>query len=96
MPKVNVKALQPFAHGNLDAREGGIYAINEAEVGDLEKRGFVTRDGASDDAEQTQIELPRMDPQPGDVVADEADDVLGAKMEPALQNKARNATTHKK
>jgi hypothetical protein len=94
--KVNVKALQPFAHGNLDAREGGVYAVNAAEVEDLEKAGFVTRSGVDGDVEQTQVELPQMNPQPGDVVADEDADILGSKMDQGLQNKAAARTTTKK
>jgi hypothetical protein len=100
MPKIKVKALQPFSHGNVDAQKDGIYAMNAADARELEKAGFVSLEAAGD-AEQTQIDQPRQAKQPGDVVVDDADDLLGDgtkaaqtaenKMEQPARNKATAA-----
>lgn len=92
--KVKVKALQAVSHGNVDMREGGVYAMNKGDAQELEKAGFVTIE-ASGDAEATQIDQPAQKPQPGDVVADDDPDILGAKMDDAVENKMANATANK-
>lgn len=93
--KVNVTALQPFSHGNVDARQGGTYAMNAGDAKELKDRGFVSMD-AEGDPEGTQADQPSMKPQPGDVVADDEPDILGAKMDDAAQNKMDNATENKR
>lgn len=96
-PKVSVKALQAVSHGNVDMREGGVYAMNRGDAQELEKLGFVTLDGASGEPEQTQIDQPAQRKQKGDVVVDDADDLLGdGKNAPTLDNKAAPATRTKK
>lgn len=85
--KVKVKALQGFSHGNVDAREGGVYAMNKGDALELEKAGFVSLE-ADGKPEQTQIDQPPQAKQVGDVVVDDHDDVLGdAKMAGAVENK---------
>ena len=98
--KTLVKALQPFAHGNVSAQTGRVYAMNSGDAKELEKAGFVSLD-AKGEPEQTQIDQPPQKKQPGDVVVDDADDVLGdGKAAPATANKmapaASNKTTAKK
>lgn len=95
--KTLVKALQPFAHGNVNAQAGRTYAMNSADAKDLIKAGFgeEVKDG---EAEQTQNDEPKQKKQPGDVVVDDAEDVLGdGKQAPAPENKmeqpARNKST---
>lgn len=94
--KVKVKALQPFSHGNVDARQDGVYAMNKGDAQELEKLGFLSI-GGTGEAEQTQIDQPPQVAQMGDVVADNGPDVLGTgeKMEPAAENKAAPATRNK-
>ena len=92
---VKVKAKRTFAHGNLQAREGGVYEMVRAEAQELEKAGFVSLN-ASGDVEGTQVLMPAAKPAPGDVVADDAPDILGAKMEDAVKNKMDNATANKR
>lgn len=93
--KINVKALQAVSHGNVDMREGGIYAMNAGDAKELEKAGLVSLD-AEGDVEHTQLDHVAQKPQPGDVVADDAPDILGAKMDEAVQNKMDNATENKR
>lgn len=93
--KVNVTALRPFSHANIDAREGGVYAMNAGDARELQKAGFVTLD-ADGEAESAQIDQPAQKPQPGDVVADDAPDILGAKMDDAVENKMANAAENKR
>lgn len=93
--KIQVKALQAVSHGNVDMREGGIYAMNAGDAKELAKAGFVLLD-AEGDPEGTQIDPVAQKPQPGDVVADDAPDILGAKMDDAVQNKMDNATENKR
>jgi hypothetical protein len=95
MTKVKVTAVQPFSHGNVVAAQGGTYEMNKGDAQELEKAGFVTLD-ADGDAEQTQVDQPRMKPQPGDVVADDNAEILGAKMDEAVDNKMANAAENKR
>lgn len=92
--KTNVKALKTVSHGNLDMREGGVYAVNAGDAKELEKAGFVSL-GGDGEVEGTQIDQPVQKPQPGDVVADEAADILGAKMDTAVENKMAKAGSNK-
>lgn len=92
--KITVTALQPFAHGNVVGVEGGVYAMNAGDARELEKAGFV-KIGGEGDAEQTQIDHPPMKPEPGDVVADDEPDILGAKMDNDLENKMQKPTANK-
>lgn len=95
-PKTLVKALQAVSHGNVDMREGGVYAMNRGDANELIKLGFVSAE-ASGEPEQTQIdhqpEQTQIDHQPqvknkGDVVVDDAEDMLGGeKIAPAVENK---------
>lgn len=95
-PKVNVKALQAVSHGNVDMREGGVYAMNKGDAQELAKLGFVTLDGASGEPEHTQIDQPPQRKQVGDVVVDDADDLLGdGKAAPTLDNKMAPVSTTK-
>jgi hypothetical protein len=96
--KVNVKALQAVSHGNVDMREGGVYAMNRGDANELARLGFVSLDGASGEPEQTQLDHQPQVKQKGDVVVDDADDLLGDtkaapevenKMEPAARNKSK-------
>lgn len=93
--KIQVKALQAVSHGNVDMREGGIYAMNAGDAKELAKAGFVLLD-AEGDPEGTQIDQPVQKPQPGDVVVDDAPDILGAKMDDAVQNKMATAAANKR
>lgn len=95
-PKVNVKALQAVSHGNVDMREGGVYAMNRGDANELAKLGFVSLD-ASGEPEQTQIDQVPQAKQVGDVVVDDADDLLGdgKKMAPAPENKMAKSTAKK-
>lgn len=95
MTKVNIQALQTFSHGNVDAKEGGVYAMNKGDAQELEKAGFckITEGG---DAEQTQVDTPQQKHQKGDVVTDDPDDLLGdAKMEGVHENKMADAPRNK-
>lgn len=90
--KTLVKALQPFAHGNVSAQQGRIYAMNPADAQELVKAGFA-EEATEGDPEQTQVALPTQKKQPGDVVVDDADDLLGdGKAAKTLDNKAAPAT----
>lgn len=93
--KIKVMALQAFAHGNIVARQNGVYTMNKGDAQELEKAGFVSLN-AEGDSEGTQTDQPRMKPQPGDVVADDEPDILGAKMDDAVQNKMDNAAENKR
>lgn len=87
-PKTLVKALQAVSHGNVDMREGGVYAMNTGDAKELERLGFVTLEGASGEPEQTQVDQPAQVKQVGDVVVDDADDMLGdSKAAAPLDNK---------
>lgn len=94
-PKVNVKALQTVSHGNLDMKEGRVYAMSKGEAQELEKAGFVSLD-ATGESDGILGEPQPQKPQPGDVVADDAPDILGAKKEPAPLNKMAAAPANKK
>lgn len=98
--KTLVTALQPFAHGNVSAQAGQVVAMNPADAKELEKAGFVSLD-ATGDAEQTQIDHPAQAKQAGDVVVDDADDLLGegkaaAELENKMSRPASNKTAAKK
>lgn len=92
--KVTVTALGSVSHGNVDMRQGGVYAMNAGDAKELEKAGFVSI-GGEGDPEATQIDQPAQKPQPGDVVTDDAPDILGAKMDDAVQNKMQNTAKNK-
>lgn len=94
-PKVNVTALQTVSHGNLDMKQGRVYTMSKGEARELEKAGFVSLE-ASGESEGTLNDQPAQKPQPGDVVADDAPDILGAKMDDAVQNKMQNAARNKR
>jgi hypothetical protein len=104
-PKTNITATQPFSHGNVDAIPGRTYAMNSADAKELVKAGYATvaTDDADTDATQNDVVAQRKDV--GDVVVDDADDLLGDtkadkdldnKAAPTTANKARATTTHKK
>lgn len=94
-PKTLVKALTAVSHGNVDMREGGIYSMNRGDALELERLGFVEL-GASGEPEQTQLDQPPQAKQVGDVVVDDADDLLGdGKAAKTLDNKAAPATRTK-
>lgn len=93
--KVNVTALQTVSHGNLDMKQGRTYTMSKGEARELEKAGFVSLD-ASGESEGTLNEPHAQKPQPGDVVTDDAPDILGAKMDDAVENKMRNAASNKR
>lgn len=99
MTKVNITAIKPFSHGNVDAKEGGTYAMNKGDAQELEKAGFVIMGG--ENPEQTQADQPRQAKQVGDVVVDDPEDLLGdGKAAAPLDNKMaeapRNKSTAKK
>lgn len=86
-PKTLVKALQAVSHGNVDMREGGVYAMNRGDANELAKLGFVSLD-ASGDPEHTQIDQPAQVKNKGDVVVDDAEDMLGGeKIASTVENK---------
>lgn len=94
-PKTLVKALQPFAHGNVSAQTGAVYAMNPGDAKDLIAAGFAeeAKDG---EAEQTQNDAQPQAKHAGDVVVDDADDLLGdGKAAKTLENKAAPATRNK-
>lgn len=93
--KVKVTALRTVSHGNLDMKQDGVYLMSKGEAQELEKAGFVSL-GATGDVEGTLNEQHPQKPQPGDVVADDAPDILGAKMDDAVQNKMQNAAANKR
>lgn len=94
--KVNVTALLPFSHGNVDARQGGTYAMNAGDAKELEKNGFVSLAGEGATPEHTQIDQPRQVKNQGDVVVDDTDeDVLGEKMAGTPENKMAPASANK-
>lgn len=94
--KIKVMALRPFSHGNVDASEGGTYEMVRAEALELEKAGFVSLD-ATDEATQTQVEQPAQVKQPGDVVVDDSDDLLGeGKAAADLDNKMASPASNKR
>lgn len=96
MTKVNIKALQTFSHGNVDAKEGGTYAMNKGDAQELEKAGFCEIvDGGT--AEQTEVDTPQQKHQKGDVVTDpDEDDLLGdGKAAAPLDNKMAEAPRNK-
>lgn len=74
--KTLVKALQPFAHGNVSAQTGRVYAMNPADAQELVKAGFA-EEATEGEPEQTQVALPTQQKQAGDVVVDDAADLLG-------------------
>lgn len=86
--KVNVTALQTVSHGNLDMKQGRVYTMSKGEAQALEKAGFVSLEGAADKSEGTLGELEPQDKNKGDVVVDDAEDMLGGeKIAPAVENK---------
>lgn len=93
--KVKVTALRTVSHGNLDMKEGRVYLMSQGEARELEKAKFVSI-GGTDEPDGTLVEQPYAKPAPGDVVADDAPDILGAKMEDAVKNKMDNATANKR
>lgn len=93
--KTLLKALQPFAHGNVSAQTGQIVGMNPGDAKDLIEAGFA-EEAKEGEPEQIQIEMPHSAKQPGDVVVDEADDLLGdGKAAKPLDNKAAPATRNK-
>lgn len=96
-PKTLVKALQAVSHGNVDMREGGVYAMNRGDANELIKLGFVSAE-ASGEPEQTQLDHQPQVKNKGDVVVDDAEDMLGGeKIAPAVENKmAPSKSTAKK
>lgn len=93
-PQVKVKALQPVAHGNLSMHPDRVYTMNRGDAEELEKRGFVKM-GATGESEGTQVLQQAQKPEPGDVVADDAADILGAKMDTAMDNKMAKSAANK-
>lgn len=95
MTKINVKALQTFSHGNVDAKQGGVYAFTKGDAQELEKLGFVSMGG--EDPEQTQVDQPPQKKNKGDVEVDDADDMLGeSKMAESADNKMERPTSNKR
>lgn len=93
--KTLVQALQPFAHGNVNAQVGQVYAMNPADAAELVKAGFA-EEATEGDPEQTQVALPMVPKNSGDVVVDDAEDVLGdGKAAQTTDNKAAPATRNK-
>lgn len=83
--QVQVKALDSFAHGRLDAHKGGEYPMSKGEADDLRKAGLVEIIGADDSAPKTATD------------SQGADDLLGdAKSDAAPQNKMAPAPANKK
>lgn len=94
-PKQLVKARTAVSHGNVDMREGGIYSMNKGDAQELARLGFVELD-AKGEPEQTQIDQPVQKKEVGDVVVDDADDLLGdGKAAKTLDNRAAPATRNK-
>lgn len=95
-PKTLVKALQAVSHGNVDMREGGVYAMNRGDANELIKLGFVSAE-ASGEPEQTQTDHQPQVKNKGDVTVDDADDMLGTgeKVAPAVENKMAKSTKAK-
>lgn len=93
-PKINVTALQTVSHGNLDMKQGRVYTMSKGEARELEKAGFVSLE-ATGESEGILGEAVPMKPQPGDVVADDEPDILGAKMDTAVENKMAKSTSNK-
>lgn len=92
--KIKVTALQTVSHGNLDMHPGRVYTMSAGEAKELEKKGFVSLDATGESAGTLNETVP-MKPQPGDIVADDEPDILGAKMDDAVQNKMDNAAKNK-
>lgn len=86
--KINVTALQTVSHGNLDMKEGKIYTMSKGEAQELEKRGFVSLEATGKPEGALNEQHPQAK-QKGDVVVDDADDLLGdgEKMAPVPENK---------
>jgi len=79
--KVRIKAVQSFAHNNLDAHAGREYPMNKGDADELEKRGFV--------------EILKDDPPTGDTDS-QTDDLLGdSKAAPEVDNKMESAPDNK-
>lgn len=86
-PKTLVKALQAVSHGNVDMREGGVYAMNRGDANELIKLSFVSAE-ASGEPEQTQLDHQPQAKNKGDVVVDDAEDMLGGeKIASTVENK---------
>ena len=92
--KTLVLALQAFSHGNVDAKKDGVYAMNHGDALELEKAGFVSLE-AKGDPEQTQLDPMPQAKHNGDVVVDDADELLGGKMEGAPENKMVKSVPNK-
>jgi len=93
--KINVIALQTVSHGNLDMKQGKTYTMSAGEAKELAKVGFVSLD-SKDESEGILGELPLQKKQPGDVVVDDPDELLGdSKMAPVMSNKMAPASTNK-
>jgi hypothetical protein len=102
-PKTNITATQPFSHGNVDAIPGRTYAMNSADAKELVKAGFATV-ASDENTDATQADVVPQAKNVGDVVVDNADDILGDskaekdldnKMAPAAGNKRTTATNKK-
>lgn len=81
--KAQVKALDSFHHGHLNARRGEIYTMDKAQADELEKAGLVELAGdAADDAED-------------DLAPKKAAPILSNKMAPKATNKAAEKAPEK-
>lgn len=106
MTKVKVKALQSFAHGNIEAHQGETVTMNKGDADELMKAGFVQGEADVEvPTTQVQVEQPPQEHQQGDVVTDDpetgepdgkAAQDLDNKMAAAPENKASRKTTKAK
>lgn len=96
MTKVKVKALQSFAHGNVQAHVGETVTMNKGDADELRKLGFVQDGEAEEAAVQEQVQTAPQEHQQGDVVTDNPEtgepDVKAA---PEVDNKMAEATENK-
>jgi hypothetical protein len=92
MTNVKVKALDHFQHGRVAAARGGEYNFSKGDADDLVKAGLVELVGESDKDDDARV---KQMPQPGDVVADEEEGILGSKMDQQPHNKMAEAPVNK-
>lgn len=97
-PKTNIKAIHPFAHGNVSAVPGRVYAMNSADAKELVKAGFAEVAQDDDEADASQNDHVPAKKNVGDVVVDDADDLLGdgTKADKTLENKMADKPANKR
>lgn len=94
--KVQVKALQPFTHGNVsfDPRSPDTYQLNKLEAQELEKKGMVQVVGEGEAEEKAAAPVDsKMAPAPENKMMPTAQNKTDAETEPAPKAAVKSKPT---